>query len=176
MADVKFKSIDRGALRIKRELRVAAGKVALVGIPGDADPPVNEDGKPAEINMAQLAYIMEKGSAVNKIPARPFMRATRDRSETKVARLARSLYKAILKGNAGAVKALLKLGEAYQGEMKLTFTKETFAPNAPITINGGWMRNKVNGKVFKVKGKGSSRPLIDEGRLRGSIIYKVAKV
>ena len=67
-------------------------------------------------------------------------------------------------------------GERYEGEMKQTFTKETFAPNAPITINGGWMRNKVNGKVFKVKGKGSSRPLVDEGRLRGSIIHKVAKV
>lgn len=175
MADVKFKSIDRGALRIKRELRVAAGKVALVGIPGDADPPVDENNKPAEISMAQLAFIMEKGSAVNKIPPRPFMRATRERSENKVARLARSLYKAILKGNASANKSLLKLGESYEGEMKNTFTRETFAPNAPITINGGWMRNKVNGKIFKVKGKQSSHPLIDGGRLLGSIIHKVAK-
>lgn len=175
MADVKFKSIDRGALRIKRELLVAAGKVALVGIPGDADPPVDENNKPAEISMAQLAFIMEKGSAVNKIPPRPFMCATRERSENKVARLARSLYKAILKGNASANKSLLKLGESYEGEMKNTFTREAFAPNAPITINGGWMRNKVNGKIFKVKGKQSSHPLIDGGRLRGSIIHKVAK-
>ena len=60
--------------------------------------------------------------------------------------------------------------------MKQTFTSETFAPNAPITINGGWMRNKVNRKAFKVKGKKSTRPLIDEGRLRDSIIHKVARV
>lgn len=176
MADVKFKTIDRGALRIRRELKVAAGKVALVGIPGTADPVLDANGKPSEISMAQLAFIMEKGSDVNKIPARPFMERTRQRCESDVAKFSRKLYGAILHGRAGANQALKLLGERYEGEMKQTFTKETFAPNAPITINGGWMRNKVNGKVFKVKGKGSSRPLIDTGRLRGSIIHKVAKV
>lgn len=176
MADVKFKSIDQGALRIKRELRVAAGKVALVGIPGDADPPVDENNKPTETSMAQLAFILEKGSELNRIPPRPFMRATRERCEKKVARLARSFYKAILKGNASANKSILKLGESYEGEMKKTFTREKFAPNAPITINGGWMRSNVTGKIFFVKGKQSSRPLIDSGRLRGSIIHKVAKI
>lgn len=176
MADVKFKTIDRGANRIRRELKIAAAKVALVGIPGNANPPLNEEGKPAEISMAQLAFIMEKGSDVNKIPARPFMERTRQRCEDDVAKFSRKLYGAILHGRAGANQSLKLLGERYEGEMKQTFTSETFAPNAPITINGGWMRNKVNGKAFKVKGKKSTRPLIDEGRLRGSIIHKVARV
>ena len=176
MADAKFKTIDRGALRIRRELKVAAGKVALVGVPGTADPVLDANGKPAEISMAQLAFIMEKGSDVNKIPARPFMERTRQRCTPDIAKYSRKLYSAVLSGRIGANQALKLLGERYEGEMKQTFTKETFAPNAPITINGGRMRNKVNGKVFKVKGKGSSRPLVDEGRLRGSIIHKVAKV
>lgn len=176
MADVKFKTIDRGALRIRRELKVAAGKVALVGIPGTADPVLDANGKPAEISMAQLAFIMEKGSSVNNLDPRPFMERTRQRCTPDVAKYARKLYSAVLSGRIGANQALKLLGERYEGEMKQTFVKEKFKDNASITINGGWMRNKVSGKPFKVKGKGSSRPLIDTGRLRGSIIHKVAKV
>lgn len=176
MADVKFKTIDRGALRIRRELKVAAGKVALVGIPGTADPVLDANGKPAEISMAQLAFIMEKGSSVNNLDPRPFMERTRQRCTPDVAKYSRKLYSAVLHGKIGANQALKLLGERYEGEMKQTFVKEKFKDNASITINGGWMRNKVSGKPFKVKGKGSSRPLIDTGRLRGSIIHKVAKV
>lgn len=176
MADVKFKTIDRGALRIRRELKVAAGKVALVGIPGTADPVLDANGKPSEISMAQLAFIMEKGSSVNNLDPRPFMERTRQRCTPDVAKYARKLYSAVLHGRIGANQALKLLGERYEGEMKQTFVKEKFKDNASITINGGWMRNKVSGKPFKVKGKGSSRPLIDTGRLRGSIIHKVAKV
>lgn len=176
MADAKFKTIDRGANRIRRELKIAASKVALVGIPGNANPPLNEEGKPAEISMAQLAFIMEKGSDVNKIPPRPFMERTRQRCEDDVAKFSRKLYSAILHGRAGADQSLKLLGERYEGEMKQTFVKETFEKNADITVLGGWMRNKVSGKVFKVKGKKSRRPLIDTGRLHGSIIHKVARV
>ena len=176
MADAKFKTIDRGALRIRRELKVAAGKVALVGIPGTADPVLDANGKPAEISMAQLAFIMEKGSSVNNLDPRPFMERTRQRCTPDVAKYSRKLYSAVLHGKIGANQALKLLGERYEGEMKQTFVKEKFKDNASITINGGWMRNKVSGKPFKVKGKGSSRPLIDTGRLRGSIIHKVAKV
>ena len=102
MADIKFKTIDRGANRIRRELKIAAAKVALVGIPGNANPPLNEEGKPAEISMAQLAFIMEKGSDVNKIPARPFMERTRQRCEDDVAKFSRKLYSSSL---ANATKA-----------------------------------------------------------------------
>lgn len=154
---------------------VAAKKVALVGVPNNAERPLDENDKPAEISMAELAFIMEKGSEVNKIPPRPFMKRTRERAENKIAKFARSLYSAILHGKAGANKSLKRLGEAYELEMKATFTQETFAPNAPITINGGWMRNKVSGKAFKVEGKKSTRPLIHDGRLRQSIINKVVK-
>jgi hypothetical protein len=44
-----------------------------------------------------------------------------------------------------------------------------WAPNAPITIHGGWMLNKVTGKPIYIKGKHSERPLIDTGSLRQSI-------
>lgn len=175
MADVSFKKVDRGKSRIERELKIAAEKVALVGIPGTAKMP-REGSSGTVDNMAELAFIMEKGSTVNKIPARPFMRQTRVKATGRFQKLLRSYYQAILSGTLGATKALSRLGEAYEGEMKEIFTAGSFAPNAPITIHGGWMRNKVSGKIFKVKGKESSRPLIDTGRLRQSIIHKIAKM
>lgn len=176
MASVSFKSVDRGASRIKQELERAKKHVALIGIPSTAKPPVNAKGKPVGINMAELALIMEKGSPVNGIPPRPFMQKTRLRAEGRFAELMKKLYNQILHGKSDAVKMLKRLGAAYEGEMKGVFTKETFAPNAPITIHGGWMRNKVSGKPFKAEGKKSSRPLINTGRLRGSIVSKVVRI
>ncbi len=176
MADAEFKTIDRGKARIKAQLEKAHGFVALIGIPGTAKPPKGKDGKPATINMATLAYIMEKGSPVNNLDPRPFMEKTRKRVEGKFAKLAARLYKNILAGKTDAITALKDLGARYEGEMKNSFTQETFKGNAQITINGGWMKNKVSGKVFKVEGKKSTRPLINNGALRDSILSKVQRV
>lgn len=175
VANVEFKSVDRGAARIKRELERAKNYFALIGIPSDAKCPVDEKGQEAGINMAELALIMEKGSPANKVPARPFMQKTRMRAEGRFAGLMKKFYSQLLRGKGDAVQMLKRLGAAYEGEMRETFTKEAFAQNAPITIHGGWMRNKKSGKPFKVKGKKSSRPLINTGRLRGSIMSKVVK-
>lgn len=175
MADAEFKRVDRGADRIRRELERAKSHFALVGIPSTAKSPVNAKGQAAGINMAELALIMEKGSPANKVPARPFMLKTRIRAQGRFATLMKKLYQQLLQGKGDAVQILKKLGIAYESEMKETFTKEAFAPNAPITIHGGWMRNKISGKPFKVKGKGSSRPLINTGRLRGEIKSKVVR-
>lgn len=46
-------------------------------------------------------------------------------------------------------------------------------PNAPITIKGGWMRNKKSGKPFKVKGKNSSNPLIDSRDMLKATTYEL---
>ena len=54
---------------------------AHVGVPGGATPPVDDDGKPLGISMAELAYIHEKGSLANKLPSRPLMRQTKTRVE-----------------------------------------------------------------------------------------------
>lgn len=176
MENVEFKSVDRGAARIKRELERAKNHFALIGIPSDAKRPVKENGDDAGINMAELALIMEKGSPANNVPARPFMLKTRIRAQGRFASLMKRMYRQLIRGKGDAVQMLKRLGAAYEGEMKGVFTKETFAPNSPITIHGGWMRNKVSGKPFKAEGKKSSRPLINTGRLRGSIVSKVVKI
>lgn len=153
---VKFETKDLGKAKIERELKAAKKIVALVGIPSDAKR--HEDNP--YIGLAQIAYIMEKGSAVNNIPARPFMLQTRERNEKRMMGLSKKLLKAISNGSTTAMDAIKKLGESYEGAMKRIFIEGSFAPNATATI----------------RRKKSSRPLIDTGLLRQSIKFKVAKV
>lgn len=160
-ASVTFESKDLGKSKIKKDLRGLNSYAAMVGIPSTAPRPVDkETKKPLAINMASLALIHERGSAANNIPARPFMKQTRQRAEGRFARLLRRLYKQVVNGKVNPINGLSKLGVAYEGEMKNTFLVGQFTPNKPATI----------------KRKGSSRPLIDTGHLRQSIISKVVKV
>lgn len=160
-ASVTFESKDLGKSKIKKDLRGLNSYAALVGIPSTAPRPVDKKTKkPLAINMASLALIHERGSAANNIPARPFMKQTRQRAEGRFARLLRRLYKQVVDGKVRPFDGLSKLGIAYEGEMKNTFTTGSFTPNKPATI----------------KRKGSSRPLIDTGHLRQSITSKVVKV
>ena len=170
---VSFKTKDLGKAKIERELRAARKIVALVGIPSDAKR--HEDNP--NIGLAEIAFIMEKGSAVNNIPARPFMHQTRERNEKRVLGLSKKLLKNLSNGSTTAMDAIKKLGGAYELAMKEIFTKGSFEGNAQITIDGGWMRNHVSGKPFYVEGKKSSHPLEGKtGILRQSIKFKVAKV
>ena len=154
--DVKFESKDMGKAKIERELKAAKKLVALVGIPSDAKR--HEDNP--NIGLAEIAFIMEKGSAVNNIPARPFMQQTRQRNEKRMMGLSRKLLKALSNGSTTAMDAIKKLGASYEGAMKRIFIEGSFAPDAPATV----------------RRKKSSRPLIDTGLLRQSIKFKVAKV
>ena len=153
---VKFETKDLGKAKIERELKAAKKLVALVGIPSDAKR--HEDNP--YIGLAQIAYIMEKGSAVNNIPARPFMHQTRERNEKRVLGLSKKLLKNLSNGSTTAMDAIKKLGVTYEGAMKRIFIEGSFAPNAHSTI----------------RKKKSSRPLIDTSLLRQSIKSKVAKV
>lgn len=65
---------------------------------------------------------------------------------------------------------------AFQMEEDLRKTIEAgdFIANAPITIYGGWMKNKKSGKPFYVKGKGEGKPpLTDTGRLANAIEIRI---
>lgn len=154
--DVKFESKDLGKAKIERELRAARKLVALVGIPSDAKR--HEDNP--NIGLAEIAFIMEKGSTVNKIPPRPFMQQTRTMNEKKVAGLSKKYLSAISTGKMSALDAIKKLGASYEGAMKRIFLTGSFTDNEESTK----------------KRKKSSRPLIDTGLLRQSIKYKVAKI
>ena len=168
---VKFETKDLGKAKIERELKAAKKLVALVGIPSDS-----KQHADSNIGLAAIGYILEKGSEVNHLKPRPWMKQTRQRNEKRMMGLSKKLLKALSNGSTTAMDAIKKLGGAYELAMKEIFTKGSFEGNAQITIDGGWMRNHVSGKPFYVEGKKSSRPLIDTSLLRQSIKSKVAKV
>ena len=168
---VKFETKDLGKAKIEREIKAAKKLVALVGIPSDS-----KQHADSNIGLAAIGYILEKGSEVNHLKPRPWMKQTRQRNEKRMMGLSKKLLKALSNGSTTAIGAIKKLGGAYELAMKEIFTKGSFEGNAQITIDGGWMRNHVSGKPFYVEGKKSSSPLIDTSLLRQSIKSKVAKV
>lgn len=171
---VEFTQKDTGKVALGRRLASLRKAHVVVGIPSSAERPVDEDGKPTGITMADLALIHEKGSVTMHIDPRPFMTETKKKYGDDTIKFMTSLYKQVVK-SLDPIKALKRLGLKYEGSMKDIFTTGSFKPNSDITIKGGWMRNPVSGRPFHVKGKGSSRPLIDTGTLRGSIKSKVVQ-
>jgi hypothetical protein len=125
---------------------------------------INRIGKSigSSVNNAQLMYIHSKGSPVNHIPARPVIEPAIQASPAKEA-ISFQLSKAVqasLEGNPQQVLSrLAKAGMAGASASKAWFTdsRNNWPPNAASTI----------------KAKGSDRPLIDTGALRGAITYVV---
>lgn len=107
--------------------------------------------------LADVATINEYGSPERNIPSRPFMRQTFDASVNLVVDFIARQMDAIFQGRSDVRSSLTKMGIWYVGEIKKMFTRGDFAPNAPSTI----------------RLKGSSKPLIDTGRLRQSINHEV---
>lgn len=144
----------------------------LVGIPEESSP--RGDG----ISNAQLMYIHTNGSPINRIPARPVIEPALSEPET-ADRIKDYLKKGVataLTGNIDAATACYsKAGMIGSNAAQKRMTGGDLAPNAPITIHGGWMRNHVSGKPVYIKGKGSSNPLIDTGSLRKSITYVIRR-
>ena len=140
--------------------------VVKTGIQSDA-------GENEGVSIAEYASFNEFGTRT--IPERPFMRKTFDDNLANYNKLIERLFKGMLGGKLDAKFAFDTLGQQTEKKKKNTITSGNFKPNSDITINGGWIRTS-SGKPFYVKGKGSSRPLIDEGTLIDNIRYEVEGV
>ena len=106
-------------------------------------------------------------------PPRPFLRQSVENYTEQISVMCKAQLQAIASGKQTAESALKAIGALQVGLVQHTIRDGGFEPNAPITIQGGWMRNQKSGKPFYVKGKGSSRPLIDTGRMRQSVHYVI---
>jgi hypothetical protein len=95
-----------------------------------AYPATQKQHDDSNIGLAAIGYILEKGSTVNHLKARPWMQQTRQRNEKRMMGLSRRLLKAISNGSTTAMDAIKKLGGTYEQAMKEIFTKGSFEPNA----------------------------------------------
>lgn len=147
---VSFKEIDHGWDKIKKELKLIDNSHVNVGVLSDVG------GYPeGNVSLADVATFNEYGTS--DIPPRPFMRQSFDTNRDEIKTFTDKEVDAIYSGKQNVKGALEKIGVYFVGKVKETFSKGEFVENAPSTIAK----------------KGSSKPLIDTGRLRNSIDHKV---
>ena len=131
----------------------------------------NDLGKPT-YNNAEILALMERGSIINNLPKRELLAPVRKKYSQQINKALVDICKLIMAGKyIEADEQMERLALRIENWTKKFFTDSdnNWAPNSPITIHGGWMKNKVTGKPVYIKGKGSDRPLIDTGSLRQSI-------
>lgn len=172
MAQQSKLTFDLGKLEDLRK-KLGSGMYARVGILG-SDSSKTEPG--SDLTMSELGLIQLVGSVANNIRARNWLDMP---IRLKKKDLVKSLGSKLVKDKIakGDIKGVFKIiGIAATAIIQEAFETGGFGlwpPNAPITINGGWMKRKDNGKSFFIKGKGSSAPLIDTGEFRRSITSDV---
>lgn len=91
------------------------------------------------------------------VPERPFMRLAMKKGQPEFRRVAVGAAKQIVSGRSEMRKALEMLGIEGQGQIQESITSLGSPPNSPVTIAI----------------KGSSKPLIDTGQMRGSVSWKI---
>lgn len=93
------------------------------------------------------------------IPERSYLRAGIDEKKRQIGKLTSKLAEKVIAGKMSKKEALAIIGQTAQSIVQGKMVRGPFTPNRASTV----MR------------KGSSRPLIDTGRLRSSITFKVRK-
>ncbi len=153
MANYKFVEDNDAVLKqIERDLKELASYEIAVGVQG-AEAAESYDDTGATV--AEVAIWNEFGT--EKIPERPFMRQTAEKHNNWSEETADAWNSVINRLNPGLAAQLI--GQKARGDIQEEIANGEFTPNAPRTIAK----------------KGSARPLIDTGRMRQSITFKVRK-
>jgi len=106
-----------------------------------------------------IDYATYNEFGTTRIPARPFMSKTEELYKEPTFKFANFLVGRIIDGKITPNLALKNIGEKYKSYMQKTIrdAKNWAIPNADSTV----------------KQKGSTSPLIDTGRMVGSVSYEV---
>lgn len=123
------------------------------------------------VYVAEVAKWNEYGTYNS--PARPFMRPMMHQNSRQIKEILRFNYSKAIIHNQNTTKVLNLVGMDVVGRIQKQIIAVNTPANAPITIHGGWMRNKKSGKWFYVRGKGGSKPLQDSGVMLNSVSYQV---
>lgn len=148
-AKVKDKMTPEG-IRFQRMLKEIADKEVRIGFQhGKA---TEEDGT----DVCDVAAWNELGTV--NMPSRPFLRKSVDENEGKINSFLQSKMKDLVRG-VSAEQVLKEIGIFQKDLIQEKITEGSFAPSAESTV----------------RQKGSSKPLIDSGRMRQSVNYVIQK-
>lgn len=152
------KLIDRdlGMLDFIKRIREVKDARVHVGVLADDSKGGAREG---DLTVAEIAAILEYGTKDGHIPARPFLRHTFDAHREEMEKIGEKLIGQAVDGKITVDKALGIMGAKLSAEVKKCITSGPGVPppNAPSTI----------------KAKGSSRPLVDTGRLVNAITWAI---
>jgi len=155
-------------IRFMKELKELARLEVFVGY--QRGKKQSDDGHDL-VDIAAWNELGAKKGRKGEIPPRPFLRQTFDKNQEKIAQ-AIGMSPQNLQNGATAQQIAGQLGALMEGLIQEEIPEGGFVPNAPITLEGGWMRTE-GGKPFYVEPKKSDVPLIDTGQLRQSVHHVV---
>ena len=123
-----------------------------------------------------LLAIHEHGAPAMHIPARPVVKPALAQASTQ-AEMADDMRRACEAANdgdlPGVTSAMEDAGKAGVDGIHAYIDQGIPPPNAPITLEGGWMRNPVSGKPTHIKGKSGTTPLVDTGQLSNDCDWEI---
>jgi hypothetical protein len=114
----------------------------------------------------------KSGREYGKIPARNFVKVLGDKHRKVIDRI---VEKAIVDDGSTESKVDIKtIAVVAKGQLQRAMKDSNeYAPNAQITIHGGWMADPITKKPFHVEPKGSERPLWNTGTLIRSVDFEI---
>lgn len=134
--------------KLQKILKELADKEVRVGF--QQGKTTEEDGT----DVCDIAAWNELGTV--NMPSRPFLRMSVDDNSDKINSFMSAQKRSIINGEP-ADRILKKIGIFQKDLIQEKITEGSFEPNAPSTI----------------KAKGSSKPLIDTGRMRQSVNFEI---
>lgn len=152
---VRVTDVDRGYKKLVAALSEHPHGAVRVGIQGDeAAAPHAGAGEPLP-NVA-IGVIHEFGVPEVGIPERSFLRSTYDAKIGDYATILKKGARDVYDGKVTSERVLGRVGEKFASDVKGTINAGIDPPLQPATIAR----------------KGSSKPLIDSGQLKGSISWR----
>lgn len=148
---------DRLWRSILKRVEKADGPHVQVGVLASKGGSADHDG----ISMVELAAVHEFGAPGAGIPERSFIRRTFHEKRKELGAITGRLAKQVLTKSLEVPRALDMLGAWGANEVKNTIAK---GPHIPPPL-----------KPATIARKGSSRPLVDTGRLLNSIQWEVKR-
>ena len=113
------------------------------------------------------------GREYGRIPARNFVQVLNEKHWKP---LNRAVADQVLRQGEKEDVNMDFLGVVAKGQLQRAIKDSNeYAPNAPFTKSGGWMRNPINGTPFHAEPRGGERPLIDSGTLVNSVDFEIRK-
>ena len=121
-----------------------------------------------------LLALHERGSPIMHIPPRPVVGPGLSQARDEMAAaLAAGCEAAAAGDESGLAAAFNSAGEAGVQSIRNYIDAGIPPPNAPVTVSGGWIFNRVARVGVHVSGKGFNKPLYDTGELYNSFGYEV---